>query len=391
MLPLYVSYPGQDDRWSETVNEKLEELRAWVRQFVETEIEPLSNEIEETDAIPESLAQKIREMGLPGMGVPKEYGGMDLNMTEMCTVTEELARANQSVVRFIGGSISGLASFGSDRLREKYFRRIARGESRADFCLSEPEAGTDAGAIKTRAERRGDYYYINGVKHMISNGSVNDLHLVFAVTDPELGARGGVTAFVVERDFPGFSVDAVMPKMGLRGMPTARLRFEDCQVPAENIVGEEGQGFIVAMSGLDAGRLQMVGAVAVGASQKLLELSIEEARRRTQFGRPIGHFQAIQWMLADMATEIYAARLMVYDAAGKMDRGERITTESSMVKLFTAEMACRVADKALQIHGANGLLKGSATERFYRDARLGRIWDGTSEIQRYIIARTLMG
>ena len=157
------------------------------------------------------------------------------------------------------------------------------------------------------------------------------------------------------------------------------------------MVGEEGQGFVVAMSGLDAGRLQMIGAVAVGASQKLLDLSVEEARRRTQFGRPIGHFQAIQWMLADMATEIHAARLMVYDAGGKMDRGERITTESSMVKLFTAEVACRVADKALQIHGANGLLKGSATERFYRDARLGRIWDGTSEIQRYIIARTLLG
>ncbi len=373
------------------MDEKLEELRAWVRHFVETEVEPFSDEIERTDAIPDALAKRLAESGLRGMGVPKEYGGMGLNMTELCVVTEEIARTNQSVVRFTCGSIAGVSTIGSDHLKEKYFPRIARGESHADFCLSEPEAGSDAANIKTRAERRGDYYYLNGTKHMISNGAVNDLHVVFAVTDPEKGARGGVAAFVVEKDFPGFSVDAIMPKMGLRGMPTARLRFEECRVPAENVIGEKGQGFVVAMSGLDAGRLQMIGAVAVGASQKLLELSVEEARRRTQFGRPIGQFQAIQWMLADMATEIYAARLMVYDAARKLDAGQRITTESSMVKVFTSEMACRVADKALQIHGAKGLLKGSPTERFYRDARLGRIWDGTSEIQRYIIARNLLG
>jgi acyl-CoA dehydrogenase len=371
------------------MDKKLEDLRSWTRNFVETEIEPVSQEIEETDAIPDSLARRLAEEGFRGMGVPKEYGGLGLNMIELCVVTEELARGNQSVVRFTGGSVAGLTGFGSDYLKDKYFPRIARGESRADFCLSEPEAGTDAANMKTRAERRGDYYYITGVKHMISNGSINDLHVVFAVTDPEKAA-GGVTAFVVEKDFPGFSVDAIMPKMGLRGMPTARLRFEDCEVPVQNVIGEEGQGFVIAMAGLDAGRLQMVGSVAVGASQKLLELSVDEARRRTQFGRPIGHFQAIQWMLADMATEIYAARLMVHDAANKLDRGERITAESSMVKVFASEMACRVADKAVQIHGANGLLKGSPTERFYRDARLGRIWDGTSEIQRYIIARMLL-
>jgi acyl-CoA dehydrogenase len=372
------------------VEERLEELRAKTRSFVEAEIEPLSNVIEETDAIPASLEEKIREEGLFGMAVPKQYGGMGLNVLETCIVMEELSRANQSVVRFIGGSIGGLSQFGTDALKDKYFPLIARGEARADFALSEPEAGSDAANIKTSAELRGDYYYLNGTKHMISNGSVNQLHLVFAVTDPEKGASGGISAFIVDRDFPGFNVDAVMPKMGLRGMPTARLFFDDCRVPKENIVGEEGMGFMVAMGGLDAGRLQFIGAVAVGASQKLLELSIDYARKRTQFGQPIGKFQAIQWMLADMATEIYASRLMVYDAARKLDRGERITLESSMIKVFTSEVACRVADKALQIHGANGLLKGSPTERFYRDARLGRIWDGTSEIQRYIIARLLL-
>jgi len=372
------------------MEKRLEELKAWTRNFVETEVEPLSNVIEETDAIPASLEEKVREMGLFGMAIPKKYGGMGLNALETCVVMEELSRVNQSVVRFIGGSIGGLAQFGTDYLKDKYFPLIASGEARADFALSEPEAGTDAAALKTRAELRGDYYYINGTKHMISNGSVNKLHLVFALTDPEKGARGGISALIVERDFPGFSVDAVMPKMGLRGMPTARLLFEDCRVPRENLVGEEGMGFVVAMGGLDAGRLQFIGAVAVGASQKLLELSIDYARKRTQFGRPIGRFQAIQWMLADMATEIYASRLMVHDAARKLDRGERITLESSMIKVFTSEMACRVADKALQIHGASGLLKGSPTERFYRDARLGRIWDGTSEIQRYIIARMLL-
>ena len=372
------------------MDKKLEKLRAKIRHFVDTEIDPLSNVIEETDSIPDSLAGKIAEMGLFGMGVPKEYGGMELNTFEMCVVTEEIARANQSVVRFIGGSIAGLARFGTDGLKDKYFRRIARGESRADFALSEPEAGSDAASIRTSAEPRGDYYYLNGTKHMISNGSVNDLHLVFAVTDPQKGARGGISAFIVEKDFPGFSVDAVQPKMGLRGMPTARLRFEDCRVPRENLIGEEGQGFIVAMAGLDSGRLQFIGAVALGASQKLLELSVEYARKRKQFGQPIGRFQAIQWMLADMATDIQAARLMVHDAARKLDRGDTITLESSMIKLFTSEMACRVADRALQIHGAIGLLKGSPVERFYRDARLGRIWDGTSEIQRHIIARILL-
>ena len=372
------------------MNEKLEGLRARIREFVDTEVEPFSNEIEETDAIPAALVEKIKEIGLFGMSVPKEYGGMGLGVLESCVVMEELARSNQSVIRFIGGSIGGLGNFGTDHLKDKYFPMIASGEARSDFVLSEPEAGSDAAAIKTSAELRGDYYYLNGTKHMISNGSVNKLHLVFAVTDPNRGASGGISAFIVEKDFPGFQVDAVMPKMGLRGMPTARLHFDDCRVPKENLIGEEGMGFIVAMGGLDAGRLQFIGAVAVGASQKLLELSIDHARKRTQFGRPIGRFQAIQWMLADMATEIYASRLMVYDAAGKLDRGERITIESSMIKVFTSEMACRVADKAVQIHGAVGLLKGSPIERFYRDARLGRIWDGTSEIQRYIIARTLL-
>jgi acyl-CoA dehydrogenase len=369
---------------------RLEELRTRTRAFVKTEIEPLSNVIEETDEVPASLEEKIREAGLFGMDVPKEYGGMGLNVLETCVVMEEVSHANQSVVRFMGGSIGGLARFGTDYLKDKYFPLVASGEARADFALSEPEAGSDAGNIKTTAELRGDHYYLNGTKHMISNGSINKLHLVFAVTDTEKGASGGVSAFIVERDFPGFHVDAVMPKMGLRGMPTARLFFDDCKVPKENIVGGEGMGFVIAMGGLDAGRLQFIGAVAVGASQKLLELSIDYARKRTQFGRPIGHFQAIQWMLADMATEIYASRLMVYDAARKLDRGERITLESSMIKVFTSEMACRVADKAVQIHGASGLLKGSPTERFYRDARLGRIWDGTSEIQRYIIARMLL-
>ncbi|MBI4830432.1 MAG: acyl-CoA dehydrogenase family protein [Candidatus Lindowbacteria bacterium] len=360
------------------MDEKLEFLRADIRKFVETEIEPLSNEIEETDSIPASLARKIAEKGLHGLAVPREYGGSGFGALEMCVAFEELAGANQSVIRFIGGSVSGLAQFGSEAIKTKYFPRIARGESRADFALSEPDAGTDAASIRTHAERRGDYYYLNGTKHMISNGSVNDLHLVFAVTDTVKRAHGGVSAFVVEKDFPGFSVDAVQPKMGLRGMPTARLRFDNCRVPVENLVGDEGEGFVIAMAGLDSGRLQFIGAVAVGASQKLLELSVEYARTRKQFGQTIGRFQAIQWMLADMATDIHAARLMVHEAARKLDRGEIITLESSMVKLFTSEMACRVADRALQIHGASGLLKGSQTERFYRDARLGRIWDGTS-------------
>ena len=372
------------------MDDKLEKLKQKIRAFVESEIEPFSREIEESDAIPDALAQKLAASGLHGMAVPSRYGGMGHSILETCIVMEELSRVNQAVVRFIGGSITGLAKFGSDFLKNKYFPKIAQGESRADFALSEPEAGSDAAAIRTRAERRGDWYYLNGTKHMISNGSVNNLHLVFAVTNPKKGIRGGISAFVVEKDFPGFSVDAVQPKMGLRGMPTARLHFEDCRVPRENLVGEEGQGFLVAMEGLDAGRLQFIGAVAVGASQKLLELSIERARSRKQFGQRIGQFQAIQWMLADMATEIHAARLMVHDAARKLDNGERITLQSSMVKLYASEMACRVADKALQIHGAEGLLKGSSVERFYRDARLGRIWDGTCEIQRYIIARNLL-
>lgn len=380
-----------------TIPENYRMMAETVRRFVERELEPISKQVEEEDRIPEEVVQKMRELGLFGLSIPEEYGGLGLGTLGECIVYEELSKTNACFRTRIGtnngiGS-QGILIDGTEEQKRKYLPKIASGEWTACFALTEPEAGSDAANIKTKAELRGDHWVLNGRKCFITNGDIADVATVFAVTDPQKRAKGGITAFIVEKTFPGFYVGTIEKKMGLRGSHTAELVFEDCIVPRENVIGGDamiGQGFKTAMKVLDKGRLTM-GACAVGAAQKLLELSIKYAKQRVQFGRPIAEFQAIQFMLAEMATNIYAARQMVYHAAWLRDqRGTSVIKEASMVKLFCTEMVNRVADMALQIHGGLGYMKDYPIERFYRDVRLMRIYEGTSEIQKIVIARELL-
>ncbi len=379
------------------IPENLRLMVETVRRFVKQDLEPISRQVEDEDRIPEDVIRKMRDLGLFGLGIPEEYGGLGLGLLGECLVYEELSKANACFRSHIGtnngiGS-QGIVLDGTSEQKERYLPRFASGELIGCFALSEPEAGSDAANVQTTAELDGDHWILNGRKHFITNGDIADVATVFALTDRNKRARGGITAFIVEKTFPGFYVGTIERKMGLRGSHTAELIFDDCLVPMENVVGGEanvGQGFKTAMKTLDRGRLTM-GASTLGAAQKLLDLSIDYAKQRVQFGKPIGEFQAIQLMLAEMATQIYAARQMLYHAACLRDfKGVSVIKEASMVKLFCTEMANRVADMAVQIHGGMGYMKDFPVERFYRDLRLTRIYEGTSEIQRLVIARELL-
>jgi acyl-CoA dehydrogenase len=380
-----------------TIPDNLKMMVETVRRFVKQDLEPVSQQVEEEDFIPEELVQKMRELGLFGLSIPEEYGGLDIGTLGECLVYEELSKTNACFRTRIGtnngiGS-QGIVMDGTKEQKEKYLPRIASGEWTSCFALSEPEAGSDAANIQTTAELKGDHWVLNGLKHFITNGNVADMAVVFAVTDRKKRARGGITAFIVEKTFPGFYVGTIERKMGMRGSHTSELIFDNCLVPKENVVGGEanvGRGFATAMRTLDKGRLTM-GACALGAAQKLLELSVDYAKQRVQFGKPIAEFQAIQFMLADMATQIYASRQMLYHAAWLRDtKGTSVIKEASMVKVYCTEMANRVADMAVQVFGGMGYMKDFPVERFYRDLRLTRIYEGTSEIQRLVIARELL-
>jgi len=368
-----------------------------VRRFVKQDLEPIARQVEEEDRIPEPVVEKMRELGLFGLAIPEEYDGLEIGCLGECLVYEELGKANACFRTRIGtnngiGS-QGIVLDGTPEQKKRYLPKLASGEWIGCFALTEPEAGSDAANLKTTAELDNGTWLLNGRKHFITNGDIADVATVFALTDKAKRAKGGITAFVVEKSFPGFYVGTIERKMGMRGSHTCELIFDNCQVPKENVIGGEarvGQGFKTAMKTLDKGRLTL-GAAALGSAQKLLELSLDYAKQREQFGKPIGHFQAIQTMLADMATQIYAARQMVYHAAWLRDTtGSAVVKEAAMVKLFCSEMANRVADMAVQIHGGMGYMKDYPVERFYRDVRLTRIYEGTSEIQRLVIARELL-
>jgi len=377
------------------IPENLRIMQDTIRRFVNQDLEPISQKVEEEDCIPEEIVQQMRELGLFGLSIPEEYGGLGLGTVGECLVYEELSKTNAAFRSRIGTS-NGIGSMGilfdgTEEQKQKYLPRIASGEWTSCFALSEPEAGSDAANIKTTADRDGDYFVLNGLKHFITNGDVADIATVIALTDKDKRTRGGITAFVAEKGTPGFSVGTIERKMGLRGSHTCELIFDNCRVPVAQVIGGEpliGQGFKTAMSVLDKGRLTM-GACALGAAQKLIDLSIEYAKQRIQFGKPIAQFQSVGNMLADMATEIYAARQMLYHAAWLRDQGKKVIKEASMVKLFCTEMACRVAYNAVQIFGGTGYMKDFPVERFYRDLRLYTIYEGTSEIQRLVIAREL--
>ena len=376
-----------------TLPENLRLMRDTVSRFVKNELEPISQKVEEEEKVPESIVQKMRDLGFFGLSIPEEYGGMGLGTLAECVLNEEFGRVN-SCFRSRFGTNNGIGSQGilidgTPEQKEKYLPRIASGEWTAAFALTEPNAGSDAANIQTKAEKKGDIYLLNGLKHFITNGDIADVVTVMAVTDKTKGPRG-VTAFIVEKTFPGYSVGKIDKKMGIHGNNTSEIVFEDCQVPAENIIGlQEGRGFSTAMKVLEKGRIT-IAAVCVGTAQYCLDVSIEHSKQRVQFGKPISANQAIQWMLADMAISIYTARQMIYHTAWCRDQKQKVTLQAAMCKVYCTEMVNRVADSALQIHGGMGYMKESPIERIYRDMRLYRIFEGTSEVQRMVIARELL-
>jgi alkylation response protein AidB-like acyl-CoA dehydrogenase len=367
-------------------------LQRTVRGFVDDVLAPCAKEIEDNDEIPRALITQMGEAGLFGIGHAEGLGGQGFGKLGYCVAVEQLARVNASLWNVVGGSAglcgTAISVGGPDDVRRRYLPDLFSARKVGAYALSEPGAGSDAGSLKTAARRDGDGYVIDGAKTFITNAPIADVFVVFANADPASGSKG-ITAFVIERGTKGLEIGPNDEKMGLHGSTTAQLYFNGLRVEAGQRVGAEGDGFKIALRTLDFGRLGLA-AHSVGAAERLLEASVEQAKTRVQFGKPIGANQAIQWMLADAATEIHAARLMVYDAASRADRGERISDRASMAKLFATEMLGRTADAAVQIHGGMGYMRELWIERAYRDARIARIYEGTSEIQRVVIAGALL-
>jgi alkylation response protein AidB-like acyl-CoA dehydrogenase len=368
-------------------------IRDTVRHFMDAEVRPSIRGRDKEEKFAADELRKLGDLGCCGMLVPESWGGAGADTISYTLMLEEVARvdAAMAVALSVTNSLATWAVFkyGTEAQREKYLHRLARGEMLGAFCLTEPQAGSDAAGIGAHATRQGSGYRLNGTKSWVTNGGVSGLYVVFAKTDPTAAARG-VTAFLIEPSFPGFRVARYEDKMGLRTSRSAELAFTDCEVPEENRLGEEGQGLKIALELLDGGRVG-IAAQAVGIAQGALEASVAHAKQRRAFGKTIGDFQAIQWMLADMQTEIEAARAMVQNAAWLRDMGSaRVGPQASRAKLFAGEMVNRVVYKAVQIHGSMGYSRESDVERMYRDARVITIYEGTSEIQRMVIARDLL-
>ena len=375
-----------------TFPEEHEMLRELVRKFADAELRPRAAQVDEQGDVSREVLDKAIELGFMGVVFPEEYDGGGMGEVGYCILMEELARGCMSTAVVIGGheSIGAMAIHlaGSPEQKERYLKPMARGELIGAFALTEPEAGSDAGAIKTFAEDRGDHFVLNGQKTFITNGGLADIYSVFAITTPGAGTRG-ISAFIVEAGIPGFSTGKPERKMGIRGSHTTDLFFEDVKVPKQNLLGQRDRGFVVAMQTLDVGRLSLA-AMCLGQAREALDLSIKHARERVQFGKPIGELQAIKWMLADMASEIYALESITYRTAWMCDRGMDFTRESAICKLMSSESLCRVVDNAVQIHGGMGYMADFPIERFYRDARITRIFEGTNEIQRLVVSGSVL-
>ena len=367
-------------------------IRRMVREFAEKEIAPRAAEIDATDQFPDDLFRRMGELGIIGLPFPEEYGGSGFGYTSLVIALEEIARVSGALAITLDAQTSLFCEpiylFGTEEQKRKYLVPAARGEKIGAFGLTEPEAGSDAGATRTRAVRDGDEWVINGRKVFITNGSIADYVVITAKTDPDKGTRG-ISAFIVEKGTPGFTPGRNEEKMGLRGSVTSELFFENCRVPAENLLGRENEGFKQFLTTLDAGRVA-IAAMAVGLAQGAFERAVTYAQERRQFGRQIADFQAIQWMLAEMATEIDAARLLVNRAAWLKEQGRRFTKEAAMAKMFASETSERVCYKAIQIHGGYGYTRDYEVERMYRDQRLCAIGEGTNQIQRLVVARRVL-
>lgn len=374
--------------------ETLEALLDSVRRFVRETLVPAEQEVADTDEIPERIIKGMKEMGLFGLTVPESYGGLGVTMEEESLVMFELGRTSPAFRSLFGTTVGigsqGILIDGTQAQKDKYLPRLATGELIASFALTEPEAGSDAGSLRTTARRDGDHYVVNGTKRFITNAPQAGMFTLMARTDPANKGSGGVSAFIVDRDTPGITIGKPDRKMGQRGAHTADVIFEDCRVPAENVIGgKEGMGFKTAMKVLEKGRIH-IAAICVGVADRMLEDALAYAMERRQFGQPIAEFQLIQAMLADSKMEVYAARCMVIDAARRRDNGENVSTEASCCKLFASEMCGRVADRAVQIFGGSGYVADHGIERFYRDVRLFRLYEGTSQIQQLVIARNMI-
>lgn len=367
-------------------------IQETARAFAQKEVKPVAAKLDREGVFPVELVRRLGQLGFMGTFVPIELDGSGMDTVSYVIALEEISKAWASLgaIMTVNNSLvcEPILRFGSEGQKRKYLPGLARGELLGCYALTEPGAGSDAGAIQTRAEKKGDAYVLEGSKIFTTNGSRADLAIVFAVTGPSRGKKG-ISAFLVEKGTDGFSVGRLEDKLGLRASDTAELNFRACGVPQENLLGGEGEGFRIAMETLDGGRIGIAGQ-ALGIAQGCLEESLAYAKERRQFGRPIAEFQAIQWMLADMASEIDAARALTYRAAWLRGQGGRVTLETAMAKLFAAEAANRIAYKAVQIFGGYGYMKDFAVERFYRDARVTTLYEGTSEIQRLIIARQLV-
>ncbi|MFO7601329.1 MAG: acyl-CoA dehydrogenase [Candidatus Desulfacyla sp.] len=375
------------------LNEEQRMIRAMVRDFARDTILPTAAERDQTCEFPADNIKKMGELGLMGMNVPPEYNGAGVDTVSYSLALQEIAYAcaSTAVVMSVHNSVAcgPVYLFGSDFLKENYLKSLASGEKIGSFALTEAGAGSDPASQRSRAVRDGETYVINGAKMFISTGKNSDLTVVTAYTDRDKRHRG-ISAFVVEKGTPGFFVGKEEKKMGLRASDTAELIFEDCRVPAENLLGDEGDGFRIAMASLDGGRIG-IASQSVGLAQAALDAAVSYAKERVQFGKTISQYQGIRWMIADMATQIEAARLLTFNAAAMRDRGENFSAAASMAKVFASEMANKVAYKALQIHGGYGYIQEFPVERYYRDARVFTIYEGTSEIQRIVIANHVIG
>jgi butyryl-CoA dehydrogenase len=367
-------------------------LQETVREFAESEVKPIAKELDETGRFPHDTFKKAAELGLTGIALPEAEGGAGFDHISYSIVIEEISRccASTGVILSVQNSLycDPIHRFGTDEQKTRFLQPFARGEKIGCYALTEPQAGSNAAALQTKAVKKGDAYVINGTKSWITNGGAADAAIVYVNTDPQKGEKG-ITALVVEKGTPGFKVGKEEKKLGISATACSELVFNDCEVPAANRIGNEGEGYKVALSTLDGGRIG-IGAQACGIAQGAFEAALTYSKQRMAFGHPISQFQAIQFMLADMSTEIDAARLLIRKAAWKQDTGARFSMDAAIAKLFASEMATRVTHKAIQIHGGNGYSRDYPVERNYRDARITEIYEGTSEIQRLVISSLVL-
>ncbi len=375
-----------------TFTEEHKLVRETAQKFAQGEVAKDAAERDRLEQFPEHHVKKMAELGFMGMMVDPKYGGGGMDTISYVIVIEELSKVDASVgvVCSVNNSLVcyGVEAYGTEEQKQKYLVPLAKGEKLGAFCLSEPSSGSDASAMKTTATLQGEHYILNGTKNWITNGKYADYYIMTAMTNPSLGHKG-ISAFVVEKKFPGFSVGKKEKKLGIRSSDTVSVIMEDCKVPKENLLGKEGEGFKIAMKTLDGGRIG-IAAQALGIAQASLEAAIKYSKERVQFGKAIGQFQAIQFMLADMETRITAARLLTYQAAWKRDQIQNFSSEAAMAKLYASETAVYASTQAVQIYGGYGYLKDYPVERFMRDSKITEIYEGTSEIQRLVIARGLL-